>query len=98
MDYEWLLRAKKSNKKFHYINEIITNMSAGGHSDLNWHRSIFEMAKIKRLYGLSLFKVYFDLGFMFLSGTLSRVLQKRGMERVDLFLKNRLSKVKRSYA
>jgi len=94
-DYEWLLRAKRLEKKFFYINTVVTNMAVGGVSDSRWIKGYYEITKVKRMYGKSIMAVYLGFIFMVLTGLVSRLLQSLKLHSLDVYLKNKFSKVKR---
>lgn len=53
MDYELLLRFVSKSIPFHYIPEVLANMSFAGTSDRNWDKAIKESKKAKLKNGLS---------------------------------------------
>lgn len=69
-DYEFMVRAMKSDVKYVYIDSIITNMSSGGESDINIIKGYREVLDISIFYKLNRFKSF----FYFLKKTLKSLL------------------------
>jgi len=53
MDYEWLRRAKVQDKRFCYIDQIISNMSLEGISDHRWLHGHIETMKARQEHGVN---------------------------------------------
>lgn len=50
MDYDLMLRLYTQHVKFIYINEILSNMSLGGVSDINWRLAYSQSFAIRKKY------------------------------------------------
>lgn len=61
MDYDFLIRAKKSGASFCSHKNIIVDMSGGGVSDLYPFKAVFECFKSRRLNGYGFCQSYFFL-------------------------------------
>jgi len=60
MDYELMLRFFKDERKFLYVNILMSSMRAGGESNKHLIKSISEMRKAQLLYLDNYFSIYFN--------------------------------------
>lgn len=51
MDFEWLIRAKRTGIPFIYLDSVLANMRRGGLSDKRWIESYWEATKARKLHG-----------------------------------------------
>jgi len=80
MDYDLLLRFYLNGAKFTNINSVLANMRLDGISDRNWHKSMFEMFKIKLKNKISFLSALFYFIKQFIRMSISRLLLKLKLE------------------
>jgi glycosyltransferase involved in cell wall biosynthesis len=82
MDYEWLLRVKKTGIRFFNTHKKLANIRAGGVSDTQWQRVNLEWAMAKSLHlGHPYIHGLYYL-FRIIKGTIRRWLDKIGLNQV----------------
>jgi glycosyltransferase involved in cell wall biosynthesis len=95
MDYELMLRYFVKNVKFQYINKVLSNMSLGGVSDINWKKAYKESYEIRKKYlGFSL-KLYLNYLFQVFKRYISNFLSNIGLEKVKKIYRNKFSSIKK---
>lgn len=95
MDYELMLRFSLNGVKFQYINSVLSNMSLGGVSDVNWRRAYKEAYEIRKKYlGFSM-RLYLQYLFQILKRYISNMFSSIGLERFRLMFRQKFSKIKK---
>lgn len=95
MDYELLLRAKKSGARFQYLNRCLANMHLGGMSDLGWRKALHEVARAKKLHSQAMVGPVGYYAYQLAKGTARRILERVGMKRAVDFYHARFSLVRK---
>jgi hypothetical protein len=85
MDYELMLRFYSKDVKFMYINTILSNMSLGGISDLNWKLAYQEVYDIRKKYLGSSISLYTSYLWQIIKRHTSNTLSKLGLENIKKF-------------
>lgn len=96
MDYQLLMRLKKSKAKFEHLSLPVSVMDLNGVSQVNWKRGYQEVLRTKReLFGNRMGDqlFYYRQCFTFL---LQRFLKRIGLNRVVQFYRARLSPIKKT--
>lgn len=52
-DYEYIRRCLEQGGHFHYVDQILANMSTGGRSVRHWQRALFDMHHARMAHGAS---------------------------------------------
>ena len=94
MDYELLLRLVRVDATFHYLNEILANMTAGGVSHQKWAQVVREFYRAKQLHFRSWMNVLW-LVFQLTKVITREVLVKLHITAPIDFYHEHLSKVKK---
>ncbi len=97
MDYELALRAQQAGVRFHSLDRVLANMSWEGASDVQWHRTLVEVARaVHGLYPTSPGWHARLLGKI-AKATTARALDSLGLQAVTRFYRGRLSPFRRRY-
>jgi len=95
MDYDLLLRLYTKNVTFAYIDTILSNMTHGGVSDINWRLAYHESFSIRKKYlgnNLSLYLSYLgQIGKRYASNTISAL----GLEGIKILYRKHYSTIKK---
>jgi glycosyltransferase involved in cell wall biosynthesis len=95
MDYELMLRFFLNKVRFYSLDIIVANMSLSGVSDRNWLKGIREAKMAKIDNGLNPIKSNMYYLFQILRTSVSKYLQKRGLNSILNFYRNHISIMKK---
>lgn len=95
MDYELMLRFFINGAKFKYINRVLSNMSLGGVSDINWRKAYKEAYEIRKKHLGFSFGLYLNYIFQVIKRYVSNSLSKIGLEKIKKIYRNRFSCIKK---
>lgn len=82
MDYEWIRRAKLNDKKFVYIDEVISNMRLGGVSTYQWWSFYIEESQVRYYYGIHPVENYLILSKMITISLIRKAFEHVGLNGV----------------
>lgn len=95
MDYELMLRFFVNGAKFKYINRVLSNMSLGGVSDINWQKAYKEAYEIRKKHLGFSFGLYFNYIFQVIKRYISNLLSKVGLEKIKKIYRKKFSTIKK---
>lgn len=96
MDYELMLRFFVKNVKFKYINKVLSNMSLGGVSDINWRKAYREAYEIRKIHLGSSTNLYVNYRIQIIKRYISNFLSKVGLEKLKKTYRDKFSTIKKS--
>jgi glycosyltransferase involved in cell wall biosynthesis len=79
MDYEFLLRAKKTGASFYYLDKCLANMRLGGVSDVRWQRALLEVARAKTLHSKNSYNPGIYYVYQLSKSCMRRILERLGL-------------------
>ena len=95
MDYEWLLRAKKTGLTFVSIDKCLTNMRVEGISNVRWREPLKEEARAKNLVNPSISNVLYYY-YKNAKGYARRFLEKTGLRFIVRLFHSYISSVRKT--
>lgn len=98
MDYDLLLRFHTNGAKFIYINSILSNMTLGGISDINWRSAYHESFNIRKKYLGNSISLYTSYLWQILKRYISNTVTKLGLENIKKYYRTYFSSIKKEKA
>ena len=80
MDYEWLLRVKKADISFFYIDKRLANMQRGGASDNHWKLAFQELTRAKTTHLGHSYRHTLDYLLLILKGSIRRFADRNELD------------------
>lgn len=95
MDYELMLRFYRNGVHFKYINHVLSNMSLGGVSDINWKKAYREAYIIRKKYfGCSL-SLYLNYLLQYNKRHISNIVSRLGLGIIKNYYREKFSLIKK---
>ena len=95
MDYDLLLRFYTNGAKFRYINSILSNMTLGGISDINWKSAYHESFNIRKKYLGNSVSLYISYLWQVLKRHISNMVSDLGLEGIKKSYRTYFSSIKK---
>ena len=95
MDYDLMLRFYSKGAKFQYIDTVLSNMTLGGVSDLNWQLAYHESFNIRKKYLGNSVSLYASYLWQVLKRYVSNAVSKLGLEGIKKFYRTYFSSIKK---
>jgi len=95
MDYDLLLRFYSKGAKFEYIDSILSNMTLGGISDLNWKLAYRESFDIRKKYFGSSISLYASYLWQIIKRYVSNTVDKLGLPGIKKFFRTYFSSIQK---
>ncbi len=95
MDYEWLLRAKKTGLRFVSLDRCLANMRVEGISNVKWRETLKEEARAKNLVNPGISNVLYYY-YKNAKGYTRRFLEKTGLRFIVRFFHSHVSSVRKT--
>ena len=95
MDYDLMLRFYTKGAKFKYIDSVLSNMTLGGVSDVNWQLAYTESLNIRKKYLGNSISLYASYRWQVLKRYVSNTLTNLGLENIKKSYRTHFSSIKK---
>lgn len=95
MDYDLMLRFYSKGATFKYVDSVLSNMTLGGISDLNWQLAYRESFNIRKKYLGNSISLYISYLWQVLKRHISNTVTKLGLENIKKFYRKYFSSIKK---
>lgn len=97
MDYDWVLRARRKGVRFRSLDRVLANMAWEGASDLQWRRTLVEVARVVHGHYPRSLWWHARLLLKLTKATSARALDAAGLQALTRFYRSHISPFRRVY-